>query len=349
MSDAPSDSVPEQEAAQLLNSAEPASPVGRYAPSPTGRLHLGNLRTAVLAWAHARAQGGRFIIRIEDIDRQRSRPEHEAQQLADLEAIGIDWDGTPVRQSERSDLYESALTRLIESGLTYPCFCTRREILAASSAPHGVPGQYPGTCRLLSDAARTSRRAEFAAAGRQPSIRLKSQVGEGSACDEIHGEVRAPIDDFILRRADGMWAYNLAVVVDDAAQGITEIVRGDDLLTSAPRQAYLAELLGNRPPTFVHVPLVVNADGRRLSKRDGDVTLGEVPVEVAQRWILDSLVGEGRSGAPGGGWRGLGNSAAPAPSHGIEPISSIDPVDSIADLPAALDAGLEIPREQVVF
>ncbi|ALA66495.1 tRNA glutamyl-Q(34) synthetase GluQRS [Corynebacterium lactis] len=310
----------------------PAAPTGRYAPSPTGRLHLGNLRTAVLAWAHARAHGGRFIVRIEDIDRQRSRPEYEAQQLADLEAIGIDWDGAPVRQSERSGLYESALAHLTAAGLTYPCFCTRREILAASSAPHGVPGQYPGTCRLLSDDAVAARRAEFAAAGRRPSIRLKAQVSEGTAMDEIHGEVRAPIDDFILRRADGMWAYNLAVVVDDADQGVTEVVRGDDLLTSAPRQAYLAGLLGYSAPTFVHVPLVVNAEGRRLSKRDGDVTLGEVPVDAAQRWILDSLVGEGMSEARGSDAR-----------------DGIDYIDSIADLPEALRAGLKIPREQVVF
>nr|WP_120492715.1 tRNA glutamyl-Q(34) synthetase GluQRS [Corynebacterium lactis] len=318
-----------------------AGATGRYAPSPTGRLHLGNLRTAVLAWAHARAQGGRFIVRIEDIDRQRSRPEHEAQQLADLEAIGIDWDGTPVRQSERSDLYESALARLADAGLTYPCFCTRREILAASSAPHGVPGQYPGTCRLLSDDTLAARRAEFAAAGRRPSIRLKAQVREGTACDEIHGEVRAPIDDFILQRADGMWAYNLAVVVDDAEQGVTEVVRGDDLMASAPRQAYLAGLLGYPAPTFVHVPLVVNAEGRRLSKRDGDVTLGEVPVDVAQRWILDSLVGEGATGSRGGG-AALGSGAPGVPG-------GIGSIDSIADLPAALRAGLRIPREQVVF
>ena len=307
-------------------------PTGRYAPSPTGRLHLGNLRTAVLAWAHARAQGGRFIVRIEDIDRQRSRPEYEAQQLADLEAIGIDWDGTPVRQSERSDLYESALADLTQRGLTYPCFCTRREILAASSAPHGVPGQYPGTCRSLDDEHLAAKKAEFAPAGRRSSMRLKSQVREGTATDELHGEITAPIDDFVLQRADGMWAYNLAVVVDDAEQGVTEVVRGDDLMSSAPRQAYLAGLLGHTAPSFVHVPLVVNSEGRRLSKRDGDVTLGEVPVGAAQRWILDSLGGgvgsDGGDGSDGGASAGL---------------------DSIADLPEALRAGLKIPREQVIF
>lgn len=302
-------------------------PTGRYAPSPTGRLHLGNLRTAVLAWAHARAQGGRFIVRIEDIDRQRSRPEYEAQQLADLEAIGIDWDGAPVRQSERSDLYESALADLTQRGLTYPCFCTRREILAASSAPHGVPGQYPGTCRSLDDEHLSAKKAEFAAAGRRPSIRLKSQVSEGAATDELYGEIAAPIDDFVLQRADSMWAYNLAVVVDDAEQGVTEVVRGDDLMSSAPRQAYLAGLLGHTAPSFVHVPLVVNSEGRRLSKRDGDVTLGEVSVDAAQRWILDSLSGGGDASDGGG---------------------SVE-LDSIADLPEALRAGLEIPREQVIF
>ncbi|KAA9286780.1 tRNA glutamyl-Q synthetase [Corynebacterium sp. HMSC063A05] len=307
-------------------------PTGRYAPSPTGRLHLGNLRTAVLAWAHARAQGGRFIVRIEDIDRQRSRPEYEAQQLADLEAIGIDWDGTPVRQSERSELYESALVDLTQRGLTYPCFCTRREILAASSAPHGVPGQYPGTCRSLDDEHLSAKKAEFAAAGRRPSLRLKSQVCEGTATDELHGEITAPIDDFVLQRADGMWAYNLAVVVDDAEQGVTEVVRGDDLMSSAPRQAYLAGLLGYATPSFVHVPLVVNSKGRRLSKRDGDVTLGEVPADAAQRWILGSLSGGGGNGSDGGD----------GSDGGAE-------LDSIADLPEALRAGLEIPRGQVIF
>lgn len=285
-------------------------PTGRYAPSPTGRLHLGNLRTAVIAWAHARAHGGKFLIRIEDIDRQRSKPEHEAQQLKDLEAIGIDWDGTPVRQSERTELYEEAVAKLSAQGLTYPCYCTRREILAASSAPHGAPGAYPGTCR---------NRAE-AVPGREPSTRLKSQVEAWEAVDELHGRITGTVDDFILRRSDHMWAYNLAVVVDDADQGVTEVVRGDDLLASAARQAYLAHLLGESAPMFVHVPLVLNSEGRRLSKRDGDVTLGELSVEQAQRWIVESL------GAPG----------SPVP-------------DTIADLPEALRNGLAIPREPVIF
>ena len=157
--------------------------------------------------------------------------------------------------------------------------------------------------------------------------------GEGRRyADELRGEITAPIDDFVLQRADGMWAYNLAVVVDDAEQGVTEVVRGDDLMSSAPRQAYLAGLLGYAAPSFVHVPLVVNSEGRRLSKRDGDVTLGEVSVDAAQRWILDSL--GGGNGSDGGDGSDGGASAE---------------LDSIADLPEALRAGLEISREQVIF
>lgn len=302
--------------------------VGRYAPSPTGHLHLGNLRTATVAWARARAAGGRFLVRIEDIDRQRSRPEFEEQQLADLAAIGLDWDGEPVRQSERTRLYDDALARLP----VFPCFCSRkdiqRELREVGGAPHGVPGAYPGTCRDLGEGERARRAEEMAAQGRGPSLRLRAGVRRWRAFDALRGEVAGDVDDMVLRRSDGMWAYNLAVVVDDADQGVTEVVRGDDLLSSAPRQAYLAHLLGVRGPTYAHVPLVVNAEGRRLAKRDGDVTLRDISAARARAWILDSLRG-GRGGAGAGA-------------------SVFDDVDDIADLPEVFQLA-DIPRDPVVF
>lgn len=258
---------------------------GRYAPSPTGHLHLGNLRTAVIAWAQARAAGGRFIVRIEDIDRQRSKPEFEEQQLADLAAVGIDWDGVPVRQSERPEVYAHAVAKLP----TYPCFCSRREIQEAASAPHAPPGAYPGTCRDLTPRQRGEKAAKRAAAGMGPATRLRAEVAEWAARDLVHGEVIGMIDDFVLKRADGDWAYNLAVVADDAEQGVTHVTRGDDLLSSAPRQAHLAHLLGADAPVYLHVPLVVNAEGRRLTKRDGAVTLRDITAATAREWIMGSL------------------------------------------------------------
>ncbi|GAA3514018.1 tRNA glutamyl-Q(34) synthetase GluQRS [Aeromicrobium panaciterrae] len=238
---------------------------GRFAPSPSGDLHIGNLRTAVLAWLHARRTGREFLIRVEDLDRV--RPGAEERQLADLTAIGIDWDGPVVRQSERSRLYDAVLASLGGRGLVYECFCTRREILEAPSAPHEPPGVYRGTCRNLSELERAER-----AAVRPPAVRLRSDVSTFVVEDELHGTYEGVVDDFVLRRGDGVVAYNLAAVVDDIHQGVDQVVRGDDLLASAPRQAYLATLLGARPPTYVHVPLALNADGRRLAKRDGAVT-----------------------------------------------------------------------------
>lgn len=242
---------------------------GRYAPSPSGDLHVGNLRTALLAWLWARRTRRDFLMRIEDLDRV--RPGAEQRQLDDLRAIGLDWDGTPVRQSERLDLYAAAITRLRDEGRVYECFCTRREILEAPTAPHHPPGAYPGTCRDLTEAERIQRRTE-----RPAALRLRADVTMYTVEDEIHGTYVGAVDDFVLRRGDGVPAYNLAVVVDDADQGIDQVVRGDDLLASAPRQAYLATLLGARPPTYVHVPLALNTDGQRLAKRDGTVTFAEL-------------------------------------------------------------------------
>lgn len=247
----------------------PDSGAGRYAPSPSGDLHLGNLRTAILAWLFARSTGRRFLLRMEDLDRV--RPGAAERQLADLRAIGLDWDGPVVHQSDRLPRYRAAVERLTAAGHTYECFCTRREIQQAATAPHAPQGAYPGTCRALTPA----RRAELEAAGRPAAIRLRAEVTEFEVEDELHGRYRGAVDDVVLLRGDGVPAYNLAVVLDDAAQGVDQVVRGDDLLSSAPRQAYLATLLGLPVPRYAHVPLVLNTEGQRLAKRDGAVTLAD--------------------------------------------------------------------------
>ncbi|MFI6043322.1 tRNA glutamyl-Q(34) synthetase GluQRS [Nocardia sp. NPDC051321] len=266
----------------------PEPGAGRYAPSPSGDLHLGNLRTALLAWAFARSTGRRFLMRVEDLDRV--RPGAEQRQLDDLAAIGLDWDGPVVRQSERLPHYQDAIDRLTAAGRTYECFCTRKEIQQAATAPHGPLGAYPGTCRTLTDQARMRFREQ----GRPAALRLRAAATEFEIVDDLHGRYRAPVDDVVLRRGDGIPAYNLAVVVDDAAQGIDQVVRGDDLLPSTPRQAYLATLLGLPVPHYAHVPLVLNAEGQRLAKRDGAVTLtdqralGNTPDQVVAA-LADSL------------------------------------------------------------
>ena len=259
---------------------------GRYAPSPTGPLHLGNLRTALLAWLFARSAGSAFLLRIEDLDTGRVRAEHEAGQLADLRALGIDWNGEPVRQSERGTLYAAALERLD----TYPCYCTRAEIREAASAPHGAPagGAYPGTCRDLSEAERARHERE----GRPPALRVRAGGARVAVTDRLAGRVEGVVDDFVVRRNDGAFAYNLAVVVDDAAQGVEEVVRGADLLDTAPRQAWLARALGAPVPAYAHVPLVLGADGARLAKRHPGVTLAdrrEPPSQV--RGLLAASLG----------------------------------------------------------
>jgi glutamyl-tRNA synthetase len=260
---------------------------GRFAPSPSGELHVGNLRTAILAWLFARSTGRRFLLRIEDLDRARAGA--EAGQLRDLRSMGLDWDGDVVHQTHRAALYDAALNRLSAASLTYECFCTRREIQEAPSAPHAPQGAYPGTCRDLSTAEREIRRAS-----RPAAIRLRADVDHWSVQDVLHTSYTGLVDDFVLRRNDGVTAYNLAVVVDDADQGIDQVVRGDDLLPSTPRQAYLASLLGLGVPEYAHVPLVVNRDGARLAKRDGAVTLADLAAvgqsaEAVRDTILQSL------------------------------------------------------------
>ena len=274
-----------------LNDA-PGLSDGRFAPSPTGPLHVGNLRTALLAWLFARSAGARFLMRVEDLDRSRVRPGVEGAQIDDLRAIGLDWDGPVVRQSKRVGMYEDAVSRLDAEGLLYPCYCTRREIRAAASAPHGIPAaeRYPGTCRELTKA----ERAEREAAGRPPALRVRSGEVEISFEDRLLGRYEEGVDDFVVRRNDGAYAYQLAVVVDDADQGVGEVVRGADLVDSTPRQILLCRLLGLQTPRHAHVPLVLGPDGNRLAKRHGDVTLadraaqGESPEDVLA-WMARSL------------------------------------------------------------
>jgi glutamyl-tRNA synthetase len=244
---------------------------GRYAPSPTGSLHLGNLRTALLAWLFARSAGSRFLVRVDDLDQGRSRPHFEREQLDDLAALGLDWEEPVVRQSERLALYDEALDRLERDGRLYPCFCTRAEIREAASAPHGplAEGAYPGTCRTLT----REQRAEREAAGRPPALRLDARGERIVFGDRVLGQYEGVVDDLVVRRNDGGAAYNLATVVDDAAQGVEEVVRGADLLETTPRQILLARLLGLPEPAYAHVPLMLGPDGARLAKRHGAVTL----------------------------------------------------------------------------
>ncbi|WP_134323301.1 tRNA glutamyl-Q(34) synthetase GluQRS [Cumulibacter soli] len=263
---------------------------GRFAPSPSGDLHIGNLRTAALAWLTARSSRRRFLLRIEDLDAQRSRASYADRQLADLHAIGIDWDGEVVRQSQRTSLYREALDVLVRGGHTFECYCSRKDIREAQSAPHADAARYPGTCRELSEGERADRRNS----GRPPTIRLRSPRGEYAWEDLVLGPSASTPDDVVLARWDGEFAYNLAVVVDDLDQGVDQIVRGDDLADQTATQIHLIELLSGTTPEYAHVPLVLNRHGQRLSKRDGAVTLADCAVQGISRervvaQILESL------------------------------------------------------------
>ncbi|WP_193046776.1 tRNA glutamyl-Q(34) synthetase GluQRS [Mycolicibacterium baixiangningiae] len=261
------------------------TPAGRFAPSPSADLHIGNLRTAVLAWLFARSTGRRFLIRVEDLD-YRTDSDIAARQLDDLAALGLTWDGPAEYQTAHRERYDSVIERLIRDDMVYECYCSRRDIAQAPRAPHAPQGAYPGICRDLTGAERAERRRET---GRPPALRLRTDVITYTVTDLLHGQHTGIVDDFVVRRGDGVPAYNLAVVVDDAAAGIDQVVRGDDLLSSSPRQAYLARLLGRPQPVYAHVPLVLNADGARLAKRDGAVTLAEIGVGRAFAQITASL------------------------------------------------------------
>lgn len=254
---------------------------GRYAPSPTGGLHLGNARTALVAWWRARAEGSSFVLRVEDLDRARSREEAVAGNLAELRWLGMDWDEgpdvggphAPYRQSGRSRLYEEALARLVASGRVDRCFLSRRELREIASAPHGRSPVYGARERAAN--ARLAARKE--AEGKTPSLRLRAAPGEAAWEDLVAGPQRLDLErevgDVVLRRADGEWAYALAVVVDDAAMGVREVVRGDDLLPATAAQLLVYAALGLEPPRFAHVPLLLDEGGERLAKRRGAGTL----------------------------------------------------------------------------
>ncbi len=250
---------------------------GRYAPSPSGDLHLGNLRTALLAWLFARCSDGKFVLRIEDLDQPRVRPGASERMLFDLRWLGLDWDEgpdnggpyAPYVQSERQEIYRIYLQRLIDKGLIYPCYCSRAEIARAASAPHGNEGpRYPGTCRYLTQAQRRQHEVN----NRRPSLRFRvDDELTISFTDLLVGpveqQVQQTVGDFIVCRSDGIFAYQFAVVVDDALMHINQVVRGVDLLESTARQILLFEALGFHVPTFAHVPLVLDEDGKRFSKR----------------------------------------------------------------------------------
>ena len=271
--------------------------VGRFAPSPSGRIHLGNILCCLLAWLSARQKGGTIVLRIEDLDTARCPMRYAEQMIRDLRWLGLDWDqgpevsgpNKPYFQSQRTALYQAALDRLEAQGLVYPCFCSRAELHAAS-APHREDGLtvYAGTCRNLTPAEREER-----ARRRSPALRLRVPDKEYSFTDGHMGPCAEHLErdcgDFLLRRSDGMFAYQLAVVVDDAAMGVTEVVRGADLLSSTPRQLYLYQLLELTPPEFIHFPLLLAPDGRRLSKRDADAGLDSLRGRVTAEELLGRL------------------------------------------------------------
>lgn len=244
---------------------------GRYAPTPSGDLHIGNLRTAVAAWLAAAATDRGFAVRVDDLDEERCDEETATRQLEDLAALGVRSDREVVYQSRRGEAYRAAAERLAARGLVYECYCSRREIREAQSAPHATPGRYPGTCRNLSESQRRERRARLKDQGRAPALRLRAQAPSWRIEDRARGSVERPLDDIVLRRGGQQpgWAYHLAVVVDDAYSGVDQVVRGADLLDVSPTQAYLASLLGLPEPSYAHVSLVLDENGERLAKRSG--------------------------------------------------------------------------------
>ena len=261
--------------------------LGRFAPSPSGRMHLGNVCSAMLAWLSAKARGGEILLRIEDLDPARSRREYAEAMMEDFRWLGLTWDRRAPDQSTRSAAYENALEQLREKGLLYPCYCTRDQLHAAS-APHASDGRviYGGTCRDLTEAQR-------AAMTKTPCLRIRVPDREIAFADGLQGAYAMNLQkewgDFILRRADGVAAYQLAVVVDDGAAGVTEVVRGRDLMSSTPAQLWLYALLELEPPQYCHVPMLLAPDGRRLSKRDRDLDLGELRKRFRPEEILGLL------------------------------------------------------------
>ncbi len=262
-------------------------PVGRFAPTPSGRMHLGNVWSAVLAWLSVRAAGGTFLLRIEDLDELRCPNEYTVQIRDDLRWLGLDWDAEQTPQHARTGAYDEIFQMLDRRGLLYPCYCSRAGLHAAS-APHLADGRYvyAGTCRDLTPAERAAKKKSPAWRLRVPERAYAFQDGVQGAFSE---ELSRDHGDFIVRRADGIYAYQLAVVADDAAGGVTEVVRGRDLLESTPCQLYLYELLGAPAPRFYHVPLLLAPDGRRLSKRDEDRDMGGLRKKYRPEGLLGRL------------------------------------------------------------
>lgn len=246
--------------------------VGRLAPSPTGRMHAGNVFASLMAWLVAKSQGGRIVLRIEDLDAGRSKAEYADAVQRDFDRLGLTWDSGPYFQHDRQEAYRAAYQSLDKRGIVYPCFCTRADVHAASAPHHGQKVVYPGTCRLLTDDER-----EMRSRGKTPTRRLMVPDQTIAIHDLVQGSFSQNLEhecgDFLIRRADNTFAYQLAVVVDDAEQGVNSVVRGVDLLCSTPQQVYLQNLLGLPHPEYAHVPLVVVDEGRRLAKRDGDAAL----------------------------------------------------------------------------
>ncbi|MDY4755774.1 MAG: tRNA glutamyl-Q(34) synthetase GluQRS [Candidatus Faecousia sp.] len=261
--------------------------MGRFAPTPSGRMHLGNVFAALIAWASVRSRGGEMVLRMEDLDTQRTSLEYASQLRADLAWLGLDYDRETPPQSQRSEVYDRYFERLRELGLLYPCYCTRSQ-LHSVNAPHLSDGTYvyPGTCRDLSEEMR-------AAMNRPPAWRVRVPDRQWEFCDLVQGEYRLNLatdcGDMVVRRADGVYVYQLAVTVDDGEAGVTEVVRGMDLLSSAPRQMYLQELFGFPHPAYGHVPMLLAPDGRRLSKRDRDLDLGQLQKWVSAQEVIGTL------------------------------------------------------------
>ena len=273
-----------------------AAVVGRLAPSPTGRLHLGHARTFLIAWWSARAQGGDVVMRLEDLDESRVKDGATERVLEDLEWLGLEFDGEILFQTSRREAHRAALAGLVARGLAYPCVCTRREIEEAASAPHGSDDEqrYPGTCRDRFHSVRAAR----AESGRDVALRLRVNPGSVTFEDAVHGEVAIDVEhtvgDFIIARKDGSAAYQFATPFDDAAQGVTEVVRGDDLLSSAARQRLLLDALEFEVPRQIHVPLVHDSEHRRLAKRAGSLALEElreagISPESIAAWAASTL------------------------------------------------------------
>lgn len=247
--------------------------MGRFAPSPTGRMHAGNIYASLVAWLIAKSQGGKMILRIEDLDRDRSKEDYISQVMRDYEMLGFTWDEGPYYQHNRDEAYEQAYRKLEAECGVYPCFCSRSDLKAAASAPHlGEKWVYAGTCKHLTEEERAVKSLD-----KNPSYRLIVPDETYSFVDQVQGAFSQNLayecGDFLIRRADGMFAYQLAVTVDDGAQGVNSVVRGYDLITSSPQQMFILEKLGYPAPTYAHVPLLVNQQGKRLSKRDKDASI----------------------------------------------------------------------------